>query len=212
MNLIEATFFFEFRLLEGAANHTLLAQSSRKNGSPKKLPRHFLLLLLFLLLFPQCHHHDSATADTLSVLVSRPSELLKPSERARLHVNSYTCPSRLPSPLRPFAAAWRPPTGFSTAATRMLLLPGPLGFVCCYTNPPLTDYCLPASMRNYVENRGVENEKLPCAESTLCGKAKRVLVYVCKFFFGGGGRGIQRWIQKRLQIFRSILRETRSCC
>lgn len=44
-------------------------------------------------------------------------------------------------------------------------------------------------MRNYVENRGVENEKLPCAESTLCGKAKRVLVYVCKFFLGGGGEG-----------------------
>lgn len=53
------------------------------------------------------------------------------STRARLHVNSCTCPSRLPSSLcRGMAATHR------LFDRRMLSLPGPLGFVCCYTNPP----------------------------------------------------------------------------
>lgn len=56
-------------------------------------------------------------------------------------------------------------------------------------------------MRNYVENRGVENEKLPCAESTLCGKAKRVLVYVCKFFFLGGGGGFNDGYKRDYRSF-----------
>lgn len=81
------------------------------------------------------------------------------STRARLHVNSCTCPSRLPSSLcRGMAATHRLfdrryTNAFATWPTRLCLLlhePSPRA---------RTDYCLPTSVRNYVENRGVENEE-----------------------------------------------------